>query len=128
MGWEESHLRRFRIKGREYGSAYLDAELETLDESQFRIDDLMKPGDRPGYEYDFGDGWEHELVIEASAERRRTPRTRRVPVARARARPRIAAAPAGSPTSRTCSPGSRAPGATRCAPGPAKTTTPATSA
>jgi hypothetical protein len=68
MGWGESHLHMFRIKGREYGPAYLDAELETLDESQFRIDDLMKPGDRAGYEYDFGDGWEHELAIEASAE------------------------------------------------------------
>lgn len=67
MGWEESHLHMFRIKGREYGPAYLDAELETLDESQFRIGDLMKPRDRAGYEYDFGDGWEHELAIEASA-------------------------------------------------------------
>lgn len=67
MGWEESHLHMFRIKGREYGPAYLDAELETLDESQFRIGDLMKPGDQAGYEYDFGDSWEHELAVEASA-------------------------------------------------------------
>lgn len=67
MGWEESHLHMFRIKGREYGPAYLDAELETLDERQFRIGDLIKPGDRAGYEYDFGDGWEHELAVEASA-------------------------------------------------------------
>ena len=27
----------------------------------------MKAGDLAGYEYDFGDGWEHELVVEASA-------------------------------------------------------------
>jgi pRiA4b ORF-3-like protein len=67
MGWTESHLHMFRIGGREYGPAYLDEELETLDESQFRIGDLMKPGDRAGYEYDFGDGWDHELTIEASA-------------------------------------------------------------
>jgi pRiA4b ORF-3-like protein len=67
MGWEESHLHMFRIKGREYGPAYLDAELETLDERQFRIGDLIKPGDRAGYEYDFGDGWEHDLAVEASA-------------------------------------------------------------
>lgn len=67
MGWEESHLHMFRIKGREYGPAYLDAELETLDERQFRIGDLIKPGHRAGYEYDFGDGWEHELAVEASA-------------------------------------------------------------
>jgi hypothetical protein len=67
MGWQESHLHVFRIRGREYGPAYLDEELETLDESQFRIGDLMKPGDQAGYEYDFGDGWEHELAVEASA-------------------------------------------------------------
>ncbi len=27
----------------------------------------MKTGDLAGYEYDFGDGWEHELAVEASA-------------------------------------------------------------
>ena len=61
MGWTGSHLHMFRIGGREYRPACLGEELETLDESQFRIGDLMKPGDRAGYEYDFGDGWDHEL-------------------------------------------------------------------
>jgi hypothetical protein len=42
-------------------------ELGTLDERQFRIGDLVKTGDLAGYEYDFGDGWEHELAVEASA-------------------------------------------------------------
>jgi hypothetical protein len=41
-----------------------------------------------GYEYDFGDGWEHDLAVAASA------------VADA-----ATSYPAGSPTSRTCSPG-----------------------
>ncbi len=67
MGWQNSHLHMFRIAEREYGPAYLDDELETLDEKQFRIGDLMKTGDLAGYEYDFGDGWEHELAVEASA-------------------------------------------------------------
>jgi len=67
MGWQDSHLHMFRIAGREYGPAYLDDELETLDEKQFRIGDLAKTGDLAGYEYDFGDGWEHELAVEASA-------------------------------------------------------------
>ena len=26
----------------------------------------MKTGDVAGYEYEFGDGWEHELAVEAS--------------------------------------------------------------
>ena len=67
MGWQDSHLHMFRIAGREYGPAYLGDELETLDERQFRIGDLMKTGDVAGYEYDFGDGWEHELAVEADA-------------------------------------------------------------
>src|SRR5713226_3408653 len=65
-GWEESHLHMFRIAGREYGPAYPDVELEALDESQYRIGDLLKTGGRAGYEYDFGDGWDHELAVEAS--------------------------------------------------------------
>lgn len=67
MGWQNSHLHMFRIAGREYGPAYLDDELETLDEKQFRIGDLVKAGDLAGYEYDFGDGWEHEVAVEADA-------------------------------------------------------------
>ena len=67
MGWQNSHLHMFRIAGREYGPAYLDDELETLDEKQFRIGDLVKPGDLAGYEYDLGDGWEHEVAVEAGA-------------------------------------------------------------
>jgi Plasmid pRiA4b ORF-3-like protein len=67
MGWQNSHLHMFRIAGREYGLAYLDDELETLDEKQFRIGDLVKTGDLAGYEYDFGDGWEHEVAVEAGA-------------------------------------------------------------
>jgi hypothetical protein len=67
MGWQNSRLHMFRIAGREYGPAYLDDELETLDEKQFRIGDLVKTGDLAGYEYDFGDGWEHEVAVEAGA-------------------------------------------------------------
>ena len=59
MGWQNSHLHMFRIVGRDYGPAHPEIEFETLDEKQFRIDDLMKTGDVAGYEYDFGDGWEY---------------------------------------------------------------------
>lgn len=67
MGWQNYHLHMFRIAGRDYGPAHPEIELEMLDEKQFRIGDLMKTGDLAGYEYDFGDGWEHELAVEASA-------------------------------------------------------------
>jgi hypothetical protein len=68
MGWQDSHLHTFRIGGREYGAVYPDDEFEGLDESRFRFGDLVKAGDRIEYEYDFGDGWEHEILIEADAE------------------------------------------------------------
>jgi hypothetical protein len=66
MGWQNYHLHMFRIAGRDYGPAHPEIELEMLDEKQFRIGDLMKTGGLAGYEYDFGDGWEHELAVEAS--------------------------------------------------------------
>ncbi|MGD0607196.1 MAG: plasmid pRiA4b ORF-3 family protein [Streptosporangiaceae bacterium] len=67
MGWQNYHLHMFRIGGREYGPASADNELGMLDEKRFRIGDLVKTGDLAGYEYDFGDGWEHELAVGASA-------------------------------------------------------------
>jgi hypothetical protein len=67
MGWQNSHLHMFRIADREYGPVYPEDELEPLDETQFRIGDLVKTGDLASYDYDFGDGWEHELAVEASA-------------------------------------------------------------
>src|SRR5260370_37352887 len=67
MGWQDSHLHMFRIAGREYGPAYTGDGLGTLDEEQFRIGDLLKTGGLAGDEDDFGDGWEHELAVEASA-------------------------------------------------------------
>ena len=65
MGWTDSHLHQF-IAGNEcYG--VLDPEFtdEINDENQFRIRQLLKKeDDHLTYEYDFGDGWEHDVVLE----------------------------------------------------------------
>ena len=50
MGWQNYHPHMFRIADREYGPAYLDDELDALDEKQFQLGELLKTGDRAGYE------------------------------------------------------------------------------
>jgi Plasmid pRiA4b ORF-3-like protein len=62
MGRQNSHLHAFRVAGATYGPPDPDNELGYLDERKFRLGELAT--DRVFYEYDFGDSWEHELVIE----------------------------------------------------------------
>jgi hypothetical protein len=62
MGWQNSHLHAF-IDGQTYYGVP-DAELRYRDERTTRLNDLVKPGHRLVYIYDFGDGWEHEVTIE----------------------------------------------------------------
>ena len=68
MGWQNSHLHEFMIDDRRYGPSHPDEEQQAGDETQFRLGDVVKAGDLIGYAYDFGDGWEHELAIEAAVE------------------------------------------------------------
>ena len=70
MGWTNSHLHRFRI-GSDHRSPYFvtsfdveEGEDGTL-EDDVRLDQLVaEKGDELWYEYDFGDGWDHRLVVE----------------------------------------------------------------
>jgi hypothetical protein len=62
MGWQDCHLHAFRVGDASYGPPDPDSELGYLDERKFRLGGLT--GDRIFYEYDFGDSWEHEIVIE----------------------------------------------------------------
>jgi hypothetical protein len=71
MGWTNSHLHQFNIGGKCYGDPeLLDDDLDgvpCIDSTVTKISKLM-PKDRKrmrfGYEYDFGDGWEHEILFE----------------------------------------------------------------
>lgn len=65
MGWEDCHLHAFRTGGVSYGAPDLDDELGYRDETKVRLADLAMTAKRINYEYDFGDSWEHELVVEA---------------------------------------------------------------
>jgi hypothetical protein len=64
MGWRDCHLHSFEIDGRQYGEPDPDGELALRDELDVRLDAVVGKGDRFRYTYDFGDWWEHDLVVE----------------------------------------------------------------
>ncbi len=64
MGWQDCHLHSFEIDGVQYGPPDPDGELDLLDELDVRLDAVLGKDTRPRYTYDFGDWWDHELVIE----------------------------------------------------------------
>jgi hypothetical protein len=69
MGWQNCHLHSFTIDGLDYSYGDPDLELDMEDESQVRLDDVASdPDKRFSYMYDFGDGWEHDVVIEEVAK------------------------------------------------------------
>jgi hypothetical protein len=67
FGWLDYHLHVFECGGERYSdrSAETDWGEPDGDESQVRLADLVGgPGDRLRYEYDFGDSWQHDIVVE----------------------------------------------------------------
>ena len=62
MGWSNSHLHEFSIFGESYG----DPEQEVgLDEKKVRLKKLnLEEKDKFIYTYDFGDNWEHVILVE----------------------------------------------------------------
>jgi hypothetical protein len=73
MGWEDCHLHQFIVRGEYYGP--LDPEdlhwgMEKKDEEEISISQIARTGRkvRFSYEYDFGDSWQHEIVLESILE------------------------------------------------------------
>ena len=67
MGWENYHLHMFQLEEDTYGNPEDDeyGDFGTLDESKFKLSDLVTGiGQRFTYEYDFGDRWDHTLLVE----------------------------------------------------------------
>jgi hypothetical protein len=65
MGWTNSHLHQFIIDDAYY-SIPSDFDWEpVIDERQYRIADIAAAEQTKFiYEYDFGDGWEHDVLVE----------------------------------------------------------------
>ena len=65
MGWTDSHLHQFIANNVFYGIPDDDFELEMEDESKYKLSQLLsKEKDTLIYEYDFGDSWEHKILLE----------------------------------------------------------------
>ena len=77
MGWTNSHLHQFDIQGTPYGDPGLLEDgfddIEYVDSTRTLLSTILpNTGQRFAfdYEYDFGDGWGHEVLFEGSPSRR----------------------------------------------------------
>ena len=68
MGWTNSHLHQFIVGRTFYGAPdpeFGDTGMEMLNEKRFTVADLAPAAKKKFiYEYDFGDGWQHEVLVE----------------------------------------------------------------
>jgi hypothetical protein len=69
MGWTNSHLHQFKSGGARYSDtrhnyAEYEGDPEVLEGRQFTLQQIApREKDTLGYEYDFGDSWEHTLTV-----------------------------------------------------------------
>jgi len=65
MGWDGGHLHQFIHKGQYFGAPSDDDGDSVTDEDKVRLSDLhLRAKSKFVYEYDFGDGWMHDIVVE----------------------------------------------------------------
>ena len=65
MGWKNSHLHQFICQPRRLSDPRSRVGNKVPNENRTRLGDLIGTvGARLFYEYDFGDGWQHELLLE----------------------------------------------------------------
>jgi hypothetical protein len=66
FGWWNFHLHEFEVEGTRYGIPDPDSDYgpPTQDERRTRLDTIANPGSSFHYTYDFGDSWEHKIVVE----------------------------------------------------------------
>jgi hypothetical protein len=67
MGWTDSHLHGFEKDGKHWGVPETDefGDLKLIDERKVPVGTVLKAeGDVLRYEYDFGDSWVHDVLLE----------------------------------------------------------------
>ena len=66
MGWYGGHLHVFEADGARYGDPDPEWDNDDLDERRYTLGDVLaRVGAKMRFDYDFGDGWEHDVVVEA---------------------------------------------------------------
>ena len=65
MGWTNSHLHTFTIGGVLHAEPSPEWEVEVRDERRVRLADVAREeGEAFVYEYDLGDSWRHQVLVE----------------------------------------------------------------
>jgi len=64
MGWENCHLHDFTIGRQRFALPHFEDEVPGLDESIAKLRDVAPAGTRFLYQYDFGDSWIHNILVE----------------------------------------------------------------
>ncbi len=65
MGWDDYHLHRFEIGEHAYTADDGEMEDDEIDEESVHLTQVIVQPMRFTYLYDFGDHWQHEVVIES---------------------------------------------------------------
>jgi hypothetical protein len=65
MGWTDSHLHQFIIDGQSYGEPDMEYAMPLVNDHSVRLAEVVsQPRTTFRYEYDFGDSWEHNVLVE----------------------------------------------------------------
>ncbi|HEY5304122.1 MAG TPA: plasmid pRiA4b ORF-3 family protein [Acidimicrobiales bacterium] len=65
MGWTNSHLHAFSVGDARYGMCFDEYPEGEVDEQTVTVLQALRGRQQFTYEYDFGDGWEHTITVEA---------------------------------------------------------------
>ena len=67
MGWEDYHLHSFEIDGERFSTpiSEQDDDIDEVNEETVVFSEVVSDRTRFFYEYDFGDSWRHEVVVES---------------------------------------------------------------
>jgi hypothetical protein len=65
MGWTDSHLHQFTAGGIAYGQPDREYGLDVRDERRVALSQVLaREKAKLAYQYDFGDSWEHDVLVE----------------------------------------------------------------